>query len=111
MPCRIALPCGGDFGGTSRSEVRRILVDHDALRQAGRAVTAVIRIFPSTTRQGWSDEILDTCDQLIREIAQTWTLEHSKGVGIQIDYDCPDRHLGEFHQQIRRWKALVPGGI
>lgn len=87
---------------------RRIPVDHGTLRKTGRPITAVVRIFPSVAENGWNEQANDACEKTLREIVSGWSREHPGGIGLQIDFDCPDRHLFEFHQRLRRWKSLFP---
>lgn len=86
----------------------RIPINHLALRQAGDKPTAVVRIFPSVAAGGWTPQARESCDGLLREIVEEWSREHVGGVALQIDFDCPESRLVEFHEQMRRWKAQFP---
>ena len=50
-------------------QLRRVEVDHDALRGfGGSGPVAVLRIFPSVAAGGWSPETRTSCDDWIRKI-------------------------------------------
>jgi Protein of unknown function (DUF3142) len=86
----------------------RIPVNHSAVRQAGDRPTAVIRIFPSVASGGWTPQARESCDGLLGQIIEEWSREHVGGVALQIDFDCPESRLAEFHEQMREWKNQFP---
>lgn len=87
---------------------RHISVDHHALNRTQGRPVAVVRVFPSVAAKGWSDDIRTHCDETLRTIVARWSTEHPNGFELQIDFDCPESRLAEFHQQMRHWKSLFP---
>jgi hypothetical protein len=91
-----------------RFTTRHIPVNHDALRRARGGATAVVRLFPSIAAGGWSAEAKFASDKFLREIVEEWSHRHPYGIGLQIDFDCPEKRLADFHEQMLRWKLMFP---